>query len=298
MFNERLLRILNLWKEIVAPGTHGPRIFISGHLRKSAAIVAIAVCFSASLCLRGGTLFSQDKTAQANQQKARAVLDRMIQALGGDAYLNLQDSESDGRYGRFYHGRSEASNVFHRFWEWPDKERLELTKQRDIVELTVGDQMYEITFRGSRLIDPAKDYESQVYLARQHHTLEIILRQWLKQPGIALFDEGAALAENHSVENISIITATNDAVTLSVDTDTHLPVKKTFVIRDPQGYRDEIGEVFDNWKMVQGVNTPYNTLVTRNGELSRQYFLESIVYNARLQSSLFQPGSAFNIKKR
>lgn len=253
------------------------------------------------LGILSGSLAGQqtsDTAAQANQQKARAILDRMIQTLGGQAYLNAQNSESEGRYGIFYHERSEGSTEFHRFWEWPDKDRMELTKQRDIVQLAVGDQLYEITFRGSRLIDPKKDYDAQVAMERRHHTLEVILRQWLNEPGIALFDEGAALAENHSVERITIINAKNDAVTLSVDTDSHLPVKKTFVIRDPQGYRDEIGEVYDNWKLIQGVNTPYNVLVTRNGELTRQYFLSSITYNSHLQDSLFQPGATFNLKKK
>ena len=241
---------------------------------------------------------SQGDSAQANQQKARSILDRMVQTLGGQAYLNLQDAESEGRYGRFYHERSEASTVFHRFWEWPDKERIELTKQRDVVELTVGDEMYEITFRGSRIVDPKKDYDTQVYLERRRHALENVLRQWLNEPGAALFYEGPALAENHSVERVTIINSKNDAVSLSVDSDTHVPIKKTFVIRDPQGYRDEIGEVYDNWKMIQGVNTPFNTLITRNGEVSRQYFLSSITYNNHLQSSLFQPGILFDLKKK
>lgn len=251
-----------------------------------------------SLCLGLAAQQPQDNTAQSNQRKARAFIDRMIQTLGGQAYLNLQDSESAGRYGRFYHERSEASTEYHRYWQYPDKDRVELTKQRDIVELTVGDQLYEITFRGSRTIDPGKDYDSQVYLARAHHTLDIILRQWLNQPGVALFDEGPALAENHSVERVSIITANNDAVSLSIDTDTHLPVKKTFMMRDAQGYRDEIGEVYDNWKLIQGVNTPFNILVTRNGELSRQYFLSSITFNNHPASSLFEPSTPFNIKKK
>jgi hypothetical protein len=175
---------------------------------------------------------------------------------------------------------------------------MELTKQRDIVELVVGDQMHEITFRGSRLRDTKTDYDARIYLERRLHALDIILRQWLNQPGTALFDEGSALTENHNVERITIINSQNDAVTISIDKDTNLPVKKSFVIKDPQGYRDEIGEVYDNWKMIQGVNTPYNTLVTRNGELSRQYFLSSASYNIPLQPSLFEPGAAFNIKKK
>jgi hypothetical protein len=236
--------------------------------------------------------------AQANQQKARAVLDRMIQALGGQAYMSLQDYQMEGRSGRFYHGSSGGSTVFYRFWQWPDKERVELTKQRDVVELTLGDQMYEVTFRGSRPIDPKKDPDALLFLARRRHALDIVLRQWLQDPGTALFDEGPDLAENHSVERVTIMTSSNDAVTLSIDTLTHLPVKKTFVFRDPQGYRDEIAEVYDNWKVVQGINTAYNTLVLRNGDLQRQYFITTVTYNNHLSASLFQPGAGFDPHKK
>ena len=70
----------------------------------------------------------------------------------------------------------------------------------------------------------------------------------------------------------------------------HLPVKKIFILRDPQTRdRDEIAEVYDNWKKVQGINTPYNTLVMRNGELQRQYFVSNISYNNNLSDSLFTP---------
>jgi hypothetical protein len=124
------------------------------------------------------------------------------------------------------------------------------------------------------------------------------LRRWLTDPGTALFDEGPALAENHSVEKITLINSKNDSVTLSVDTDTHLPVKRTFIMRDPQGYRDEIADVYDNYKMVQGVNTPYNQLVTKNGELYRQYFINTVTYNNHLQSTLFEPGIKFNPLKK
>ena len=241
---------------------------------------------------------SADQAAKNNQQKARALVNDMIQKLGGSAYLNIQDGEFEGRYGIFYHERSEGSEVFYRFWQWPDKDRVELTKKRDIVELTVGDQRYELTYRGARSVDIQKEYDVRIYVERQHHLLDIILRQWLNAPGTALFDEGPSLTENHSVERITIINSQNDAVTLSIDTDTHLPVKKSFVIKDPQGYRDEIGEIYDNWKMIQGVNTPFNTLVTRNGELTRQYFLSSATYNLNLQSSLFEPGKTFDAKKK
>ncbi|HLW52160.1 MAG TPA: hypothetical protein VKW06_04890 [Candidatus Angelobacter sp.] len=228
--------------------------------------------------------------AAQNQQQARVLIDQMINALGGKAYFAIEDVESEGRSGVFNHERSQGSTVYQRLWKWPDKEWLELGKQRDVVQLTVGDSMYEITFRGTRMIDPEKSHDAKVYLARRHHALEIVLRRWLDQPGTALFYEGPALTENHAVERVTIMTSGSDAVTFAIDRETHLPVKKIFILRNPATRdRDEIVEIYDNWKRVQEINTPFNTLVTVNGELSWQYFLNTVSYNNHLADSVFSP---------
>jgi len=238
--------------------------------------------------------------AAANQQKARALIDQMISTLGGQNYLALQDSHIEGRTGRFYHGTSEGGSVYQRFWQWPDKERLEYTKARDIVSLFLGENAYETTFRGTQVLDTQKDQDLHRYMLRRHYALEIVLRQWLNDPGTALFYEGPSLSENHSVERVTVMTSKGEAVTLLIDSISHLPVKKTFIIRDPQTKdRDEIDEVYDNWKKIDGINTPYNTLVTYNGELYRQYYVNTITFNSHLADSLFAtPKLDFNPKKK
>src|SRR5580700_8120065 len=76
---------------------------------------------------------------QENAKKARAVLNQTIQALGGSAYLNIQDISQEGRTYSFYHGRPSSLGVlFWRFYKFPDKERLELTKQRDVIYVYAG----------------------------------------------------------------------------------------------------------------------------------------------------------------
>jgi hypothetical protein len=40
---------------------------------------------------------------QENANKARALLEQAIQALGGQAYLNIQDFSQEGRTYSFYH---------------------------------------------------------------------------------------------------------------------------------------------------------------------------------------------------
>src|SRR5579862_3780434 len=109
--------------------------------------------------------------------KAYDLLNQMIHALGGDAYLNIQNMQSEGRTYGFYHGQpSGMGTVFWRFWEWPDKERLELTKQRDVTELFTGDQGFEITYKGTSTQDPK---EMEDYLRRRNHSLEWVVRKWL-----------------------------------------------------------------------------------------------------------------------
>jgi hypothetical protein len=228
--------------------------------------------------------------AQTNQQKARAVIDKMIATMGGPAYLNLQDSYSEGRYGRFHNEAMVGGAEYFRYWQWPDKDRWELTKERDIVTLYLGDKVYEVTFRGATQLNPQKDDNLRLALARRHYALENVLRVWLNAAGTALLDEGPTLAENRMAERITIINANDEAVTLLVSTDSHLPVQKIFSLRDPQTReRDEEIEVYDNWKMMQGINTPFSVLLKHNGEIARQQFLSSITYNTHPPESYFTP---------
>ncbi len=78
---------------------------------------------------------------QENASKARAVLNQTIQALGGPAYLNIQDITQEGRTYSFYHGRPNSLGIlFWRFYKFPDKDRIELTKQRDVIYVYEGDK--------------------------------------------------------------------------------------------------------------------------------------------------------------
>ena len=87
-------------------------------------------------------------TDQANAQKAKQIIDQAIEALGGQAYLNITDMKSEGRAYSFHHGRPTSNGVlFWSFSEFPDKERVEITKERDIAQVYSGNKGFEVTFR-------------------------------------------------------------------------------------------------------------------------------------------------------
>ena len=228
--------------------------------------------------------------APGNQEKARAIIDQMVQALGGQAYLNVQDYYAEGRLGSFHNESLEGWSLYYRFWKWPERERTELTKQRDIVRLYLEDRAYEITYKGIQPLDPEKEERVKQGLLRRHYSLENVLRKWLNEPGILLLDEGPSISEGLMAEKITIINSKNESVTLLVSPDTHLPLEKRFNTRDPRyRERDEEATIYGNWKVIQGVNTPRVMLTRRNGETVFQEIILNITYNTHPAESLFDP---------
>lgn len=233
---------------------------------------------------------------QQNAQKARAIIERGIQALGGQAYLDIRDVEQEGRAYSFHHGTPNSLGMlFWHFRKYPDQDRYELTKKRDVIELYVGDKGYEVTFRGVRNLDSK---ELEPILRRRRFALDIILRQWLNEPGIALFYEGQTVAAQKQADQVTIMNSKNEAVTLYFDSLSHLPVKKTFAWRDPTDKQRNVEEeVFDNYRPVQNIMTPFDTTRFYNGDMAAQAFLNSVTYNQGIAAYLFDPQVAANKRR-
>jgi len=232
--------------------------------------------------------FAATAAKDPSVQKAKQILDDMIRALGGEAYLTMRDMTVEGRTYAFYQGRPKGLGILYwRFWQAPDKDRYELTKQRDVIDLYVGDKGYETTYKGTASIDPK---ELTNYLRRREHSLEWVIRDWLPAPGTMILYEGTAIVEQNLTDKVTILTASNDSVTIAVDPRTHLPVRKTYSYRDPVDRQfDEESEVYSNYKLIDGINTPYATVRMENGEMSNQRFVNKANYNTGLPPTLFEP---------
>ncbi len=230
---------------------------------------------------------------QESTRKAKSLLDQAIQALGGQAYLHIQDISQQGRSYGFHMGEPDGVGIpFWRFSRYPDKDRFELTKKRDWILIYDGDQGYETTFKGTSALDPKALND---YLRRREFSLDRVLREWINQPGIALFYEGSTVAAQKDTQRVTIMTAQNLAVTLYIDSKTFLPVKKTFSWRDPTDKQRNIeDEVYDNYRLVQGIMTPFDITRFYNGDMSNQRFLTSVEYNKGLSDSLFTASVSYD----
>ncbi len=94
-----------------------------------------------------------------SDQQGRKLLDQMVEALGGDAWLNRKDIVESGRVSSFFHGQPNGNNVeftfYHRYN--PEAERYGFLtdrgvilpgKKTDVVQVWTADNGYEVTFKG------------------------------------------------------------------------------------------------------------------------------------------------------
>ena len=84
-------------------------------------------------------------------------------------------------------------------------------------------------------------------------------------------------------------------MTLFLDSNTHLPIKKTFAWRDPTDkLRNTEDEVYDAYRETQGIMTPYSVTRFYNGEMSNQRFLNTVTYNNALNESMFAAKTSYD----
>jgi hypothetical protein len=233
---------------------------------------------------------------QESSRKARALIEQGIQALGGQAYLNLHDMQQEGRTYSFHHGQPTSNGIlFWRFLEYPDKERIEVTKQRDVAYLYVGDKGYEITFKGPHEVEK-KDLEE--YLRRRRLSLDTILRTWINDPTVALFYDGNALAGNLAALKVTLINGKNESVSIFFDIDSHLPIKKSYGWRDPvDKERNLEEEIFDNYRPLQGVMINWGFTRYFNGDMQTERFVSAVHINQNVNQAMFDPNSGYDPNK-
>jgi len=246
-----------------------------------------------------------------NARKARAVLDQTIQALGGQPYLTYENRSEEGRYYPLYHGRTESTGIPYRYYvEYPDRDRFEVIHTKDvfflfgqvgdikvknktdIVLIHNGDKGYEITYKGTAAQDKL-DLEN--YLRRREHSLEWVFRRWMRDPSVALFYNGTAVVDGKETEGVTLLNSADDSVNVFLDLNSHYPVKISYSWRDPKDKQKNVEEeVYDSYKLVQGIWTPHSITRYFNGETSQQRFISTASYNLKLPDSMFEAAVTYD----
>lgn len=226
-----------------------------------------------------------------NAAKARAALNAMVQALGGNRWLGVQNSYIAGSLAAFYEGKPTGVNV--NYWQWstPAEERLDLSEKKhdplNWVQIFGGQQCWEITWEGKRSMD--KDVCDSA-VRRRDHSIQTAVRVWMKSPDTLLTYDGQSLAERHLAEQVTLVDEGNDAITIQMDAETHLPLSCSWSWRDAVYHdKDTDVEEYADYHVIDGIPTPFTITRLHNGDVVQQRFVVKAAYDAPL------PPDGFNI---
>lgn len=228
----------------------------------------------------------------ASDPQAIKAMQQMVAALGGPKWLAIDDVFSQGRTTGFFHGTpTGAIGDFYSLRTIPTSSsdpgltRVEFTKKRNVVDILLKDQDWEITYKGKRLV-PAQEYGT-VFRSRDH-SLDEAVRIWWHEPGTVLFYGGEKTSDRHLVDEVTLLDAHNDNITVQMDADTHLPFRVSFTWRDPL-YKDknEDAEEYTDYHPIGGLPTPLNLTTYHNGEMTSEKYLTRVQYNVPIPPGAF-----------
>ncbi|HEY1578646.1 MAG TPA: hypothetical protein VGF82_16380 [Terracidiphilus sp.] len=238
-----------------------------------------------------------DDSAAKNAAKAREVLDAMVKAMGGDQWLNLKNTVREGHLAAFHHGDPDPGTIlFYDCHVWPDRDRYEYGKHKDVYQFYEGRKGIEVTYRGSK---PLPKEQVDDFLRRRDHSIELAVKVWLKEPKTILVFEGQRMAERHMADQVTLISGENESITIQTDVQTHLPLSRSFQWRDPL-YKDKNTEVeeYADYHDVQGLPTAFSITRSHNDETVRQMYIDKVHYDVDLPADYWDiSGIAKRVKK-
>ncbi|HZL57234.1 MAG TPA: hypothetical protein VFC21_09145 [Bryobacteraceae bacterium] len=232
--------------------------------------------------------------AQTSQQRGRAIVDKVIEALGGDGFRHMNGRTEIGRSYTFYRDQITGLSPARIYTKYYPPEGATLRakqrqifgkKQEDAVILT-DTAAWEITFRGPKKL-PAE--RVQQFVDTTLHEIFYILRARIDEPGMAFESRGRDVVENQPVEIVEIYDAENRNVTVWFHQDTLLPVRQRFKRWDPivKDQREEITRYTKYREAGNGVMWPHDTQRERDKEKIYELYSDKVTVDDNLPESMF-----------
>ena len=249
---------------------------------------------------------AQEMLPEQSAAKAKQLLQQVITALGGQAYLNVRDSQCDGRTAQFgTAGTLLGFTLFRDIWLLPDKNRVEyLAKgEHTILGFLMGADDLLITHGGAMITiyssqggwsldksgvsdepeDVIKNYNEQLKSG-----LNNVLRRRMNEPGVELQYGGTDLIDLKEAEWIDFSDSEHREMRLGVDKFSHLPLRWIVTTHNPETRVNTVLTTsYTQYMALDGVKTPLSIELSRDDRKLTQTFLTECKYNADLDPQLF-----------
>ena len=243
--------------------------------------------------------------ASTRAEKGKETLDLVINALGGSNFLNMQNRVETGRAVTLDRDQLTGlshSKIYTEYLRPPAPGKLGLHERQyfgfkqEASVLFLDGKGWEINFKGVRPLDT--ETLERHYLSTRHNFF-YILRQRLKEPGIAIELSGHEVVENQSADVLDIYDADNEKVTVWVNSFSHLPIRQRWYRREKDtGYRYEELTHFTKYRQFNGITWPMDLQRERDGNKVAEIYNEDVKFDQPLKESIFEAPSEMRSKKQ
>jgi len=222
----------------------------------------------------------------ASAAKAKQILAQMIEAFGGPAYLNAKQSECSGRMSQFGHNADLTAYLpFKTYWEFPDKNRNDIGKKGNVIDLYAGYEGWTLDHDG---VGPEPAAQVDNFRAQLPNNPNYIFRYRLREEGMNFRWAGLDLIDLKPIDWVEVTDNKQRVYRIAVARDTHLMVR--FVVLTPNeanSQPDEDVTSYANYHAFDGVVAPLQVWREHNGRRVFQAFYDTCRYNPNLPANFF-----------
>ena len=218
----------------------------------------------------------ENLSAQGRQEKARLLLDKCLESVGGEAFLRMRTLKQTGRAYSFYRKDLSGLAVITIFNEYgppeenedpnwlPVSRREVYTQKGDYYTLFQNGKGWEVTYLGAR---PLPEDQVQRYRISTRRDIFHILRYRLDEPGMYFYYAGTEVVSNVPTHAIEITDSEGEKVTVYLRMSDNLPIQQDYLRRDPKT-RIPFEEkwIYSKYRLVGGVKVPWNVQHVRDEE--------------------------------
>ena len=246
------------------------------------ALTLTALMFFIALAASG----QEAPTVAGVTDRAEQLFNAVIEALGGEKFLGVQDITRRGRLYPF--SRGELSSPGQRFLDYvkfSDKERLELGKKGKVAYVYNEQEGWELDKQGIRDMSPEAIED---FLENNRRDFEYLMRFQARGEKVNIYYVGREFVDNRRTHILELVDERGESTKLIVDANTNLPMQLRYRERHPvTGDWIDVVEYFGKYVNVGGIQTPMQFTRERGGHRTLEAYFSEVQYNTGIADELF-----------
>jgi len=223
-----------------------------------------------------------------SQTRPAQVIDQMLAALGGSAFLDAKDIHTSGRFFAFTRGQLSGSDIFNDYIKFPDMERTEFglpsNPGKRTATINRGKEGWKII--GKKDPEPQGVGDAEEFVKSFTTSFDYVLRFVLDQKQTTLQNLPSEIIDFKRIDVVEARDPDKNRIRFYIDRDTHLPVKMQVRRTDESKLHEE---QYSNWHKFQGVMTPMYVSRLTDGVKTMEIHLDTAAYDTGLSDNLFSP---------